>query len=504
MSFWENSAPTDGKMWRIYPSGGSLYIAATNDADTVNYSSISMNRSGDVYTTNAVHVETGNNPSLYLMDRAQAVNYRVFRIMAQSQLLRFYKQDDIESGHLVLMELDRAGSLTVTGNLNAYGTAGNVAQKHVTNTFATHQNINGYLYVNTAPAAGDASIFLINAGRTYRILNFQDSLQTWCEGTLVLTLASNGNFTLNQATSGVGRLIFGTSVALRAEGANNLGVVSADNTAYAQLQCGNIYTASAANNLGDLTVRGGTNFQGGVTVTAGGATITGVFIVYGSADISSSLVLGGNFHNRAGTFIYPGRNDITPDGTIQGNWYLGSNGAYGLYTNTGLFIAGALTCNGGVNVTGITCTTVSASGVLTGSGFGCRYGTPGPAVGNQFNFHWDGNVGVWIDASNMGAMMISSDARIKRNFTPVGGYLDKILRLNPGLFYFRKVTDREPSPDSHFGLLAQEVQSIIPELVHNTGMITELTPDGLLRLDYMEMIPLLVKAIQELAKKVGM
>ena len=47
----------------------------------------------------------------------------------------------------------------------------------------------------------------------------------------------------------------------------------------------------------------------------------------------------------------------------------------------------------------------------------------------------------------------------------------------------------------HYGLLAQEVQKLFPELVHEDGA-------GYLSVNYMELIPLLIQAVQELSAEV--
>lgn len=64
---------------------------------------------------------TGANPSLYLTDPSQAVNARVWRIMNQAALLRFYRQDDAESGHVTVMHLDRLNNMMVAGRIQVGG-----------------------------------------------------------------------------------------------------------------------------------------------------------------------------------------------------------------------------------------------------------------------------------------------------------------------------------------------------------------------------------------------
>ncbi len=61
----------------------------------------------------------------------------------------------------------------------------------------------------------------------------------------------------------------------------------------------------------------------------------------------------------------------------------------------------------------------------------------------------------------------SSDRRLKKNITPFGSSLDKVSRLQPVHFYWRG----DEFPDKHFGaresfgLIAQDVEAVLPELV---------------------------------------
>ena len=247
--------------------------------------------------------------------------------------------------------------------------------------------------------------------------------------------------------------------------------------------------------------------------------------------------------------IYPGRYDTTWG--IQTSWYLASHGSYGLFSNTGLYLSGGLTVVSTSNFIGLirlACdvwhisgegnqrlhfttsgiTYIQGSGITfrnnaqvdtfivdsggnancggvfkCGWGYACRAGVYGAYSGNYFNYQWTGAIQCWIDASYFGDITLASDARLKRDFTPLVGSLDKVLQMRPGTFYFKPMSeDAEADPHLRLGLLAQDVQEVAPELVRNTGMKTYLTPDGLQQINYLEMIPMLVAAIKELNQKV--
>jgi len=97
---------------------GNLSLGGTMTAGVVPDARLSANvamRNAQNLFADAQYIWTGGNPSLYLMDLSQPVNLRMWRIMNQFQALRFYSQDDGESGHVVSAELARGGAFTVPG-----------------------------------------------------------------------------------------------------------------------------------------------------------------------------------------------------------------------------------------------------------------------------------------------------------------------------------------------------------------------------------------------------
>ena len=106
----------------------------------------------------------------------------------------------------------------------------------------------------------------------------------------------------------------------------------------------------------------------------------------------------------------------------------------------------------------------------------------------------------------------SSDARLKTNIRDINsGALQKIRDLRPVQFQWQQVEDvvQEDSvmvkvphfsedvdfDRSHYGFVAQELQKLFPELVQEDG-------SGYLSVSYIELIPLLVQAVQSLSTEV--
>lgn len=82
----------------------------------------------------------------------------------------------------------------------------------------------------------------------------------------------------------------------------------------------------------------------------------------------------------------------------------------------------------------------------------------------------------------------SSDARLKQNVTGLGYGLNQLLRLRPVSWRWKT----EPEGKLQLGLVAQEVEGVMPELVTRGEDATE--PLGL---NYMALLPVMVKAAQE-------
>jgi hypothetical protein len=95
----------------------------------------------------------------------------------------------------------------------------------------------------------------------------------------------------------------------------------------------------------------------------------------------------------------------------------------------------------------------------------------------------------------------SSDVRIKKNIVSIESALDKVNALRGVYFEFDKNNELKvsvPHSKTRVGLIAQEVETIIPEAVIDGD--NEGTPKSV---DYTGLVGVLVKAIQELTQKVN-
>ena len=82
------------------------------------------------------------------------------------------------------------------------------------------------------------------------------------------------------------------------------------------------------------------------------------------------------------------------------------------------------------------------------------------------------------------SFLTNSDMRLKKDIMPLTDCLSKISLLNATSYLLPEIHKKQ------YGLTAQEVQKIIPEVV-------EEDKNGMLNIDYMALIPLLIESIKE-------
>lgn len=157
-------------------------------------------------------------------------------------------------------------------------------------------------------------------------------------------------------------------------------------------------------------------------------------------------------------------------------------------------------------------------GCLSGSNNGTGIlGTVGNSQGLPINGmyagYFDGNVRV--TGTINGVTVNNSDIRYKQNIEEYGkssGVLNDVIRLNPVSYNYKQVYFETKSDTltekyglfdeksqmfqkKHFGLIAQDLQKVYPELVYEED-------NGYLSVNYVELIPLLIQSIKELKAEI--
>lgn len=101
------------------------------------------------------------------------------------------------------------------------------------------------------------------------------------------------------------------------------------------------------------------------------------------------------------------------------------------------------------------------------------------------------NSGLTFDGSKLtvvGTITVSSDVNLKKNIRPISNALDLVNRLE-GVSFNWKSNDQ-----SSMGVVAQELEKVLPELVSETS-------EGVKTVDYSALIGLLIQAVKELSQK---
>ena len=105
--------------------------------------------------------------------------------------------------------------------------------------------------------------------------------------------------------------------------------------------------------------------------------------------------------------------------------------------------------------------------------------------GSPSNLHLQTNGGaVWVNSE----VVYSSDRRLKKDIVNLPYGLNEILQLQPKAYNWKNREQKHKS----LGLIAQDVQSIIKEIV-----LVDEDENKTLSINYTELIPVLIKAIQE-------
>lgn len=136
------------------------------------------------------------------------------------------------------------------------------------------------------------------------------------------------------------------------------------------------------------------------------------------------------------------------------------------------------------------------AGVAT-RGIGVYGGTSSPlptSFSGTYAGYFSGNVKV-TGSVTATTVNTTSDIRLKDNISKIDNDVTKniLLQLHPVTYRFKNDSNilfsEEDFTIAHYGLIAQELQKVLPELVHEEC-------NGYLSVNYIELIPLLINALQ--------
>jgi hypothetical protein len=224
----------------------------------------------------------------------------------------------------------------------------------------------------------------------------------------------------------------------------------------------------------------------------------------GVSPTASRLTVGGVIESTTGGVKFP-------DGTTQTT---SANNLQGVTNSTNSFY--------GQNAGSGTTSGVSNTYLGQGSGYMNSTGTGNVMVGYQAGYNETASNKLYIANSSTASPLIygefnnslvrvngnlyvtgnaymTSDARSKENIEPIESSLNKVLGISGVRFQWKKGDNdnkgQEMSEKKHYGVVAQEIEKVLPEIVENGT-------DGNKHVAYMELIPVLIEAMKEQQKTI--
>ena len=142
------------------------------------------------------------------------------------------------------------------------------------------------------------------------------------------------------------------------------------------------------------------------------------------------------------------------------------------------------------------------AGTISGSSQVTLSSTTGGSTTSDVQF---GSIGIGTAASGVSGEIratgdiiafYSSDERLKENIQPIQNALSKVESISGNTYDWKEGFETIHSHTGHdLGVIAQEVQSVLPEVVNKRET-------GYLAVDYVKLVPVLIEAIKELSAKV--
>lgn len=293
----------------------------------------------------------------------------------------------------------------------------------------------------------------------------------------------------------------------------------------------NVFTGIQSPSTGTLSVNGGgtgaTTFTAGFVKSPGGTSaLTSASTVALGSEVSGTLPVtnggtGQTSFTAGSVLLGNGSGAISPvvggsSGQVLtwngSTWGAATPASAGVTTFNGRI--GAVTSQSGDYSSFYYPLSSNPSGYVTSSG-SVAYATSAGSVpqiqgnswafimaGADLRFGYSGTVPFTMNSGGnayaIGSWINGSDQRIKENVSTISGALDKLGAIRPVEFSFKR--DKKATAD-HYGVIAQELETVMPNLVHSSEM-DEGDVQNIKAVSYIELVPVLVKAIQELKAEV--
>lgn len=390
------------------------------------------------------------------------------------------------------------------------------------------------LYTFKNSTTGGYSIVVKTSGGTGVTIANGDTLQVYCDATNVLPAATAFGSALSVANGGTGRATSTTAYGLLAAGTTATG---AHQTLAAGLTT-QILVGGGASALPVWTAATGSGAPVRATSptlttpvlgVASATTINGITIKTCPAGIGSTntVAVGGSttgtalqndgtgcsfFGDAAGSGVTTGdRNTFVGFGSGTGTTTASDNVCVGAYSGSGLTVGNSNTLvgtnTGYASMTGSTNTLLGFGAGASVDGAAPYIGSGGnniaigyqsePSASNVSNTATIGNSSITVLRCQVTSITALSDSRDKTDIVPLPSGLDTVMELNPVRFTWN-MRDGGKVGVKDSGFIAQDLQTVDDEWLR---LVYAENPEKL-EASYGRLIPVLVKAIQELKTEV--
>ena len=426
-------------------------------------------------------------------------------ISSSAQIDTLFNLDGIVSGsnQLTGSLVDLASAQTITGTK----TFDNIVVNG-TGSFAYITSVSG-----SAKIIGDSYVVLNNDTPTQRYAG----IAVYDSGSATPTTASfnfDGEtndwfYEYSSSTVDYGVVLFGPEYNTKGTATYPTNNKVQKGTGTHHLSDSNITDTGTLITLGSNSVVNGTFYATGTTLVSGSAQVLDMLsslnTYTGSNDTLNTLQTTRIDQLAASTASVNSFTESVLGHIADINTYTGSNNSLNSLQTTRIDQLAAATASVNSFTSSIDTTIktkLNVEGVVSGSSQITLSSTTGGGTTANVQF---GSLGIGTTASGVSGEIratgdivafYSSDERLKENITPIQNAVDKINQMGGYNYDWKEGFETIHSHKGHdLGVIAQEVQSVLPEVV------TE-RETGYLAVDYVKLVPVLIEAIKELSAKI--
>lgn len=310
---------------------------------------------------------------------------------------------------------------------------------------------------------------------------------------VLLDVAGQGHFSSTLQTDGVLFMNNQANSCMLALSSTTVGIPASNSTSYYGLGMlsGTGLRYQVATNASDSHVfMGGTTEIARITNSGSGSTFSGPLSVTGNANLTTAVI---------GTKVaFSGTNSrIQTSSSGDSVSIVGGSGSNGIAVDYNSRVGiGTLTPGFPIDIVGgarIQSSGAPAALYTYANGQSNQYWLAGSDSNNNYVVSNQNNTGVYL-VNGQTSWTSSSDARLKTDVQTIPTGLDIIDRIRPVTFKWRLPDQNGLQGRETAGVIAQELQDILPNIVDDMG--------SHLGVRYQELIPFLIKAMQELREEV--